>query len=250
LRRTHFTSQEFAFRNSSVRDNSIVIKMPKNILVFDLQRPSTAVPWGITVCGGRDQGLTFKIGNVKRMSPASKAGLSKMDYLISINGRPVFNMTHCEMAREIKSSGATLRLECERGDHIVPSFDELFPGLRQDDDPDSTKRKCPGNMMQYYKEAMEHHGLGHMPQPDNFTTIGNNLGIEINQYNCPIDAYSQEAVSEMRDVMEKGGVESLATRGPPKTPAAHKFDPSKSNAIAAINLEERGQPEGPHPRGC
>jgi hypothetical protein len=26
-----------------------------------------------------------------------------------------------------------------------------------------------------------------MPQPDNFTTIGNNLGIEINQYNCPID---------------------------------------------------------------
>merc|ERR1712010_385830 len=126
-------------RNSSVRYNSIVIKMPKNILVFDLQRPSTAVPWGITVCGGRDQGLTFKIGNVKRMSPASKAGLSKMDYLISINGRPVFNMTHCEMAREIKSSGATLRLECERGDHIVPSFDELFPGLRQDDDPDSTK---------------------------------------------------------------------------------------------------------------
>jgi len=233
-----------------VRDNSIVIKMPKNILVFDLQRPSTAVPWGITVCGGRDQGLTFKIGNVKRMSPASKAGLFKMDYLISINGRPVFNMTHGEMAREIKTSGATLRLECERGDHIVPSFDELFPGLRQDDDPDSTKRKCPGNMMQYYKEAMEHHGLGHMPQPDNFTTIGNNLDIEINQYNCPIDAYSQEAVSEMRDVMEKGGVDSLATRGPPKTPAAHKFDPSKSNAIAAINLEERGQPEGPHPRGC
>ena len=69
------------------------------------------MPWGITVCGGRDQvgivivfinvsiiislylmllsvrslqGLTFKIGNVKRMSPASKAGLSKMDYLISV----------------------------------------------------------------------------------------------------------------------------------------------------------------------
>ena len=30
------------------------------------------------------QGLTIKIGNVKRMSPASKAGLSKMDYLISV----------------------------------------------------------------------------------------------------------------------------------------------------------------------
>jgi len=50
--------------------------------------------------------------------------------------------------------------------------------------------------------------------------------------------------------MEKGGMDSLAARGPPKAPAAHKFDPSKSNAIAAINLEERGQLEGPHPRGC
>ena len=34
---------------------------------------------------------------------------------------------------------------------------------------------------------MENHGLGHLPQPDNFTTIGNKLGIEINQYNCPIN---------------------------------------------------------------
>jgi hypothetical protein len=27
---------------------------------------------------------------------------------------------------------------------------------------------------------------GHIPQPDNFTTCGK-LGIEINQYNCPIE---------------------------------------------------------------
>jgi len=212
--------------------------------VFDLQRPSTNVPWGITVVGGRDQGLTFKIGNVKRMTPASKAGVGKMDYLISINGRPVFNMTHGEMVREVRTSGQALRLECERGDHIVPSFDEMFPGLRKDEDPESTSRKCPGNMNQYYRDAMEHHGLGHMPQPDNFTTIGNNLGIEINQYNCPIDAYSGDAVQEMRTTMESGGMESLE-RGPPKPNPAHHFDPSKSNAIAAINLEER---EGPMPR--
>ena len=38
---------------------------------------------------------------------------------------------------------------------------------------------------------MENHGLGHLPQPDNFTTIGNNLGIEINQYNCPINVMSE-----------------------------------------------------------
>merc|ERR1719392_600337 len=172
-----------------------------------------------------------------------------MDYLISVNDRPVFNMTHEECCREIKMSGQSLTIECERGDHIVPSFEELFPGLKKDDGLDGTKRKKHIGT-DYYQDAMENHGLGHLPQPDNFTTIGNNLEIEINQYNCPIDAYSQEAVAEMRDVMEKGGVESLATRGPPKTPAAHKFDPSKSNAIVAINLEERCQPQGPQPRGC
>merc|ERR1711963_1368264 len=163
-----------------------------------------------------------------------------MDYLISINGHPVFNMTHGEMTREIKNSGATLHSECERGDHIVPSFDELFPGLRGDDDPDSTKRKCPGNMMQYYKDAMENHGLGHLPQPDNFTTIGNNLGIEINQYNCPINAYSETSIDEMRQQKERGGVENMEVlaRLPTENRERQKFDPARSNAIQAIRLEE------------
>ena len=41
--------------------------------------------------------------------------------------------------------------------------------------------------MEYYMDAMENHGLkGHLPQPENFTTCGK-LGIEINQYNCPIE---------------------------------------------------------------
>ena len=55
-------------------------------------------------------------------------------------------------------SGQSLRIECERfeaktelkmvarltfcrGDHIVPSFEELFPGLRKDDGLDGTSRK-------------------------------------------------------------------------------------------------------------
>ena len=77
------------------------------------------------------KGLTFKIGNVKKLTPASRAGLCKMDYLISVgirlspcllsnssnlqvNEKPVFNMTHAECCREIKMSGQTLRIECER----------------------------------------------------------------------------------------------------------------------------------------
>ena len=33
----------------------VVTCLLQDILVFDLQRPSTNVPWGITVVGGRDQ---------------------------------------------------------------------------------------------------------------------------------------------------------------------------------------------------
>jgi len=215
--------------------------MPKTVIVADLQRPSVGMPWGFVVQGGKDQGLTFKIGNVKKMTPASRAGLCKMDYLISVNGRPVFNMDHMDVVREIKGSGQQLRIECERGDHIVPSFEELFPGLGKDEDIDGTGRKAIIGK-NYYEDAMENHGLGHMPQPDNFTTVGNNLGIEINQYNCPIDAYSQNTIEEMRDQKEKGGLDNVAllekaheAKGP-----GPKFDPRKSNAIEVIALEEKG----------
>ena len=44
---------------------------------------------------------------------------------------------------------------------------------------------------------MNNHGLGHLPQPDNFTTIGNNLGIEINQYNCPINVSVQSKINHL-----------------------------------------------------
>lgn len=208
--------------------------MPKEMFQVTLHRPTSSVPWGFCVVGGKDQALTFKIGNVKKSTPASRAGLMKMDYLIAVNDRPVFLMDHLDCVREIKSSGQHLKLDCERGDHIVPSFDEMFPGLRkQEEDSDSTSRKKFIDD-EYYKSAMEHHGLGHMPQPDNFTTVGNNLGIEINQYNCPVDAYSDGTIQEMKTVKEQG-------RAPvPGKGYAHKFDPTKSNAIKVIDMEERG----------
>ena len=70
-----------------------------------------------------------------------------------------------------------------RGDHIVPNFEEIWPSNK--DKSAKYKRRLIG--MEYYLDAMEHHGLkGHLPQPENFTTCGK-LGIEINQYNCPIE---------------------------------------------------------------
>ena len=105
---------------------------------------------------------------------------------------------------------------------------------------------------------MENHGLGHLPQPDNFTTIGNNLGIEINQYNCPINvmrfttellltqifmslqAYSEHSIDEMRSQKERGGLENMdmMARLPQEPKDRTKFDPAKSNAIQAVRLEE------------
>ena len=61
----------------------------------------------------------------------------------------------------------------------MPSFDEIWPQAGKGR-PGDARRKRMG--MEYILEAMQHHGLGHLPQPDNFTTCGR-LGIEINQVN-------------------------------------------------------------------
>ena len=61
----------------------------------------------------------------------------------------------------------------------MPSFDEIWPQEGKGSKRDA-RRKRMG--MEYILEAMQHHGLGHLPQPDNFTTCGR-LGIEINQVN-------------------------------------------------------------------
>ena len=82
-----------------------------------------------------------------------------------------------------------------RGTFIVPSFDEIWPQAGKGR-PGDARRKRMG--MEYILEAMQHHGLGHLPQPDNFTTCGR-LGIEINQYNNPVECYHDDTIEEMRD---------------------------------------------------
>ena len=47
----------------------------------------------------------------------------------------------------------------------------------------------------------KNHGLGHLPQPNNFTTVGNSLGIEINQYNCPIQVYPSTQSSPLFELL-------------------------------------------------
>ena len=105
----------------------------------------------------------------------------------------VFGMTQPQITAEIVNSQLTLEMEVERGTFIVPSFDEIWPQAGKD-----TKKKAKRMGMEYILEAMQHHGLGHLPQPDNFTTCGR-LGIEINQYNNPVECYHDDTIEEMRD---------------------------------------------------
>merc|ERR1712055_1075204 len=147
--------------------SKVTLKMPKELVTIEMERDSLQQKWGFTVQGGKDVSLTAKIASVKRFSPADRAGLEKMDYVWTVNGKEVFNMTQPQITSEIVNSKQKMVLQVERGTFIVPSFDEIWPQAGKD-----------RLGMEYILEAMQHHGLGHLPQPDNFTTCGR-LGIEV-----------------------------------------------------------------------
>merc|ERR1711981_1304749 len=172
----------------------LVFNMGKELITIEMERDSLQQKWGFTVQGGKDVSLTAKIASVKRFSPADRAGLEKMDYVWTVNGKEVFNMTQPEITKEIVGSQLKMVLQVERGTFIVPSFDEIWPQAGKERLGKGSKRMG----MDYILEAMQHHGLGHLPQPDNFTTCGR-LGIEVNQYNNPVECYHDDTIEEMRE---------------------------------------------------
>merc|ERR1711942_544504 len=93
-----------------------------------------------------------------------------------------------------------LYLDCEwkRGVQHEPATDYQRDCWQPTQDGKERLGKGSKRMgMEYILEAMQHHGLGHLPQPDNFTTCGR-LGIEVNQYNNPIECYADETIDDMR----------------------------------------------------
>ena len=98
---------------------------------------------------------------------------------------------------------------------------------------------------------MENHGLkGHLPQPENFTTCGK-LGIEINQYNCPIECYDEAVIEEMTEDREMLTNPELvekrkdlqSTRVQHDNPLIQQkmmnFDPRKAKVLTTLAAEER-----------
>jgi len=219
--------------------------MPKEMIDFKLDRKGNE-PWGFVIVGGKDQALTVKLGRIKAYSNAERAGLKEWDYVWSINGQEVFEMNHNQICSLVKNSGNQLQMVIERGDHIVPNFEEIWPSEKNRDD--KYKRRLIG--MEYYMDAMENHGLkGHLPQPENFTTCGK-LGIEINQYNCPIECYDEAVIEEMTEDREMlTNPELVEKRKDLQTTRQHdnplvqqkmqQFDPRKSNVLTTLAAEER-----------
>ncbi len=63
--------------------------MPKELLNLEMERDNLGQKWGFTIQGGADLALTAKVASVKRFSPADRAGLEKMDYVWTVNGKEV-----------------------------------------------------------------------------------------------------------------------------------------------------------------
>ena len=103
--------------------------MPKEMINVTVQRKQ-GEPWGMVIVGGKDQSLTVKLGRIKvnylkasrplisidaqAYSAAEAAGLKEWDYVWSINGQEVFEMTHNEICAIIKNAGTSLQMVIER----------------------------------------------------------------------------------------------------------------------------------------
>jgi len=218
-----------------------------------IERENLQQKWGFSLQGGQEMTLTLKVASVKKFTPASIAGLEKMDYVYTVNGKEVFKLTQEEVAKEIQNSGKKIELEVERGEFIVPSFTEIWPELGKK--KEEVKKRRPMSL-EYILEAMQHHGLGHLPQPDNFTTCGK-LGIEVNQYNNPMECYADGTIEDMReekvimdfpDIADKL-IEMNTQKHKDLNPACaqkmKRFDPGQSAVLSAINFaKENGVSSG------
>jgi len=222
--------------------------MPKEIVNMVLQRGSTKEPWGFKIIGGKDQSLTVKVGNVKPYSHAEAAGLKGWDYIWQINGKEVFELSHDDCVKEIKSAGTSLTLATERGDHIVPNFEEIWPSKKGG----KSGRQLRG--LEYYLDAMENGPQlsGFLPIPPNFTTVGKPQ-ITVNQYDSPLDVYSDDTLEEMKEerlVLQNPDLADRMSKAAPKKSdnpmaamQARQFDPSTSQVLSVLKtVEDVGAP--------
>jgi len=191
-------------------------------------------PFGFRIVGGKEQGRTFKVEKVLCGFPAANGGMVEEDFLVSINGQDIFDLNHAQVVGLIKNSGSTLRLAVERGDHIVPNFEEIWPSGK----PRRQRRGAPSaptKGIAYIEHAMATGILGEKDK--DFTTVGKPK-VTTNQYDNPINCYSEETLEEMTEQGTTWKKTEQSVAG--VEPDMAKFNPGKSAVLAVLHDAERG----------
>jgi len=90
--------------------------MGKDLIDLTFFRESANEPWGFRLAGGKDYGQPLSISQVSVDSLAAKVGLTANDFLISIAGKEVFDMTHEQAEKTIMNAGNKFNMVIERVD--------------------------------------------------------------------------------------------------------------------------------------
>jgi len=90
--------------------------MGKDLVDLTFFRESANEAWGFRLAGGKDYGQPLSISQVSKDSLAAFVGLSANDFLISIAGREVFEMTHEQAEKTIMNAGNKFSMVIERID--------------------------------------------------------------------------------------------------------------------------------------
>jgi hypothetical protein len=88
--------------------------MVKDLIDVHLNRENNSEPWGFRLSGGKDQGQPLQISQVTKDSLTQRAGLLPNDFLISVAGSEVYEMTHDQAERSIQKAGDRFTMVVER----------------------------------------------------------------------------------------------------------------------------------------
>jgi len=97
--------------------------MGKDIIDVTLNRENSGEPWGFRLAGGKDQGQPLSISQVTKNSLTQKAGLLANDFLISIAGQDVYDLTHEQAEECIHGAGDRFTMVIERMANRKISFE-------------------------------------------------------------------------------------------------------------------------------
>eukprot|EP00095_Tigriopus_kingsejongensis_P010683 maker-scaffold261_size233860-snap-gene-1.24 protein:Tk10683 transcript:maker-scaffold261_size233860-snap-gene-1.24-mRNA-1 annotation:"pdz and lim domain protein 3" len=196
-----------------------------------LRKKNLSETWGFRLQGGKDRGIPFQIQKVPINSVAGLGGCRPNDYLVQINGRNVFELTHDEAKNLITNSGESLDLVIERGDNIVPSMGHMFPKAKKD----PPAQELPSKPKPYYQRHLEETGELPGQQNKGFTTVGKPK-MTTKQYMSPLEMYGEEALEEILDQGTIFGKEINVLN--PWNMTGKELDLNKSSVLNSIRMSD------------